>query len=144
MTATVFEPGPALAGGALIGLAAALLMLSNGRILGASGIFSGLLTWQGWRDLWRPLFVLGVVGGAASVTTLSGAVTPAPAASPFLAAVAGLLVGFGALLGSGCTSGHGVCGMARGSLRSVVATLTFMATAALTVFIVRHVMAGAA
>jgi uncharacterized protein len=133
---------PACAGGALIGLAAAALLLLDGRIAGISGIVAGLLTPRSGDTAWRALFVAGLIAG--------GALLPALTADPFdgLAdtaparlVAAGLLVGFGTRLGSGCTSGHGVCGIGRMAPRSLVATATFMATGALTVFLVRHVLA---
>lgn len=132
---------PALAGGALIGLAAAALLVLNGRIAGVSGIVAGLLGPRAGDTAWRALFVAGLVAG--------GALLPALAAEPFRGlgdaaparlVAAGLLVGFGARLGSGCTSGHGVCGIGRMAPRSLAATATFMVTGAVTVFVVRHVL----
>lgn len=134
-----FTPYSALAGGVLIGLAAALLLLCNGRIAGISGILAGLLTPKPGEVGWRLSFLAGLMAGPWLLRLLTGPVTIQIDASPVLLAVAGGLVGFGTRLGSGCTSGHGVCGLARGSLRSIVATLTFMLTAAATVFIMRHV-----
>jgi len=135
---------PALAGGALIGLAAAALLLLNGRIAGISGIVAGLLSPRGGEAAWRALFIAGLIAG--------GALLPALTADPFRGlgdasparlVGAGLLVGFGARLGSGCTSGHGVCGIGRMAPRSLVATATFMVAGAVTVFVVRHVLAVA-
>lgn len=143
---TEFTPISALAGGALIGLAAAWLLLSLGRIAGISGIFAGILApkGSGWFPewSWRLAFVVGLPAGALIYRYLWPEI-PAPvvdAAAP-LAIAGGLLVGFGTRLGGGCTSGHGVCGMARASKRSIAATITFMGVAVVTVFVVRH-MAG--
>ena len=135
-----FTPVSALAGGLLIGLSAALLLLANGRIAGISGILGGALRPQPGEFGWRAAFLAGLLA-AAPVLTLAGVDLPdirIDVGTPVVIA-GGLLVGFGTRLGSGCTSGHGVCGIARGSARSIVATVTFMATAAATVFVVRHV-----
>jgi uncharacterized membrane protein YedE/YeeE len=139
MTIVNFTPYHAAAGGALIGMAALLLLWLNGRIAGISGIVKGLLFGAAdWR--WRALFVVGLVAGAALVYAISGG---APVARPsfpaWLLAAGGLLVGFGTALGSGCTSGHGVCGLGRLSLRSLVATIIFLAAGIATTFVVRHV-----
>lgn len=137
-----FTPFEAVAGGGLIGLAAVLLMLAIGRIAGISGIVSGLLPGSGVRSDdtgWRWAFVAGLIAGPVLMRLLGW---PLPdisiAATVPVIIVAGFLVGFGARLGSGCTSGHGVCGLARGSRRSLTATVTFMLTAAAVVFVVRH------
>jgi uncharacterized protein len=135
-----FTPVSALVGGALIGLAATALYAVSGRIAGVSGIAGGLLR-PGTTDIgWRLLFLAGLVVGA-GLTALGGA---APMlrieASWPLIVLGGLLVGYGTQLGAGCTSGHGVCGIARLSPRSIAATCVFMATAILTVFVVRHVI----
>ncbi|HEX9390522.1 MAG TPA: YeeE/YedE thiosulfate transporter family protein [Usitatibacteraceae bacterium] len=129
----------AAAGGVLIGAAAVLLMYLLGRIAGISGIAAGLLsrTAQGDRG-WRLAFLLGLVAAGFLLKPLASA-TAAPAASLLLLVAAGLLVGFGSVLGSGCTSGHGVCGLGRRSLRSLVATVVFMLAGLITVFIARHV-----
>lgn len=137
---------PALAGGLLIGGSAALLLIALGRIAGISGIFwgavSGIAKLDIGANLWRIAFVLGLIVGPMIVHQMFGLAVPsAPQGSVALAIVSGLLVGFGTKLGSGCTSGHGICGMARFSPRSIVATLTFMAAGFVTVFIVRHVIA---
>ena len=135
-----FDPLPALSGGALIGTAAVLLMLLNGRIAGISGILAGALT-QSLDDRgWRFAFVAGLIV-APFVLGFWGCPLSQPEMpeSWFLIVIAGLLTGFGARLGSGCTSGHGVCGMARLSRRSIAATATFMASAIVTVAITRHV-----
>jgi hypothetical protein len=131
-----------LIGGALIGLASAMLMLSAGRLAGVSGIFGGLLTASADRA-WRIAFVAGLIA-AALIAPLFGAPSPAHLASSNLVlfAIAGLLVGFGSRMGNGCTSGHGVCGFARVSTRSIVATTVFMGVAVLTVAIVRHGFGG--
>ena len=131
-----------LIGGALIGLSAAMMMHFHGRIAGISGILGGLLT--GDRALWRLLFAVGlVVGGGVWLAVQPGQFSMEIQRSPGALAVAGLLVGVGTRMGNGCTSGHGVCGMARFSRRSIVATLTFIATGAITVFIVNHLFNGA-
>lgn len=135
-----FTPWAALAGGALIGVAAAMFVLLNGRIAGISGIVGGLLNPQRGDVLWRVLFVAGMV--LAPVAWLTVAELPEmtiDAGYPLLV-VAGLIVGISTRYGSGCTSGHGVCGISRLSPRSIVATLAFMATGFITVYIVRHVL----
>ncbi|WCS28471.1 YeeE/YedE family protein (plasmid) [Methylobacterium sp. NMS14P] len=136
-----------LAGGALIGASAALLLLANGRIAGISGILGGLLDGRldgrlgaAARDLaWRAAFLVGLLAGPALYRLAAGQWPDirVGASWPMLIA-AGLLVGFGTRLGSGCTSGHGVCGLARLSPRSLAAVATFMAAAIVTVFLVRH------
>ena len=141
---TNFTPIASLAGGALIGASAVLLMASHGRIAGISGIVSRLLPPYGDSGLaGRLVFVLGLLAAPFAVSAATGAaVTQTVSANLVLMAGAGLLVGFGTVWGNGCTSGHGVCGIARLSPRSIVATLTFMAAAAATVFVVRHLMGG--
>lgn len=125
-----------LLGGALIGLAATLMMALHGRIAGISGVLGGLLV--GDRAAWRAWFIGGIIlGGAAMVALMPSAFGGSIDRSLPAIAVAGLLVGVGTRLGNGCTSGHGVCGISRMSKRSIVATLTFIATGALTVFAVR-------
>lgn len=141
---TEFTPLASLIGGTLIGLSAALMMLLEGRIAGISGIASRLL--PPYRDdalAGRLAFIAGLV----AAPFLAGAATGAPVEQTVssdlaLMAAAGLLVGFGSVWGGGCTSGHGVCGLARLSRRSVLATGIFMATGFLTVFLVRHVIGG--
>jgi hypothetical protein len=133
----------ALFGGVLIGLSAAMLLLFNGRIAGISGILNGL----GQRSrsdewLWRVAFLAGLMGAGAITMRLLGQATPSPASVPVLI-VAGLLVGFGTSMGNGCTSGHGVCGLGRLSKRSLVAVLTFMVTAIISVYITHHLLRGA-
>jgi hypothetical protein len=141
---TAFTPISASIGGALIGAAAVLLMASQGRIMGVSGIVARLLPPDAAPDRgWRLAFLAGALA-APAVYALAAGGLPAialPAGLPVLVP-AGLLVGFGTVMGSGCTSGHGVCGLARLSGRSLVATAVFMLTAAATVFAVRHVLAG--
>jgi uncharacterized membrane protein YedE/YeeE len=124
----------ALAGGLLIGAGAALLLLLNGRVAGVSGILASVLGAQAGEQGWRLGFLAGLVVPALVV----GVGQPALPASWTLALGAGLLVGVGTRIGSGCTSGHGVCGLANLSLRSLVATLVFMCSAVVTVFLVRH------
>lgn len=133
-----FTPGAALAGGALIGVSAALLILGAGRILGAAGLFAGALEARGPEDYWRFWWLLGLVAAPALARALIGTPAPVFAAGAPVIVASGLLVGFGARLGSGCTSGHCVCGLARLSPRSLVATLTFMAMGFATVWLVRH------
>ena len=138
-----FTPVSALAGGVLIGAAAALLWVMSGRIAGVSGIVGGLMQPARGDVGWRVAFLVGMVVAPLVYAVVAGGVVPATIApSPPLLVAGGLLVGFGTRLGSGCTSGHGVCGMARLSPRSIIATLTFMAAAFLTVFVVRHVLGG--
>ena len=135
-----FSPWSALAGGALIGLAAAVLVLFNGRIAGVSGVIGGLLKPTRGDVAWRVAFVMGLV--AAPVAFVLAAVVPRPDIQADWGAVwvAGLLVGIGTRYGSGCTSGHGVCGLSRRSPRSLAATVAFMAAGFVTVFIGRHVL----
>lgn len=130
---------PPLAGGALIGASAALLLLANGRIAGISGILGGLLGPSVRDGAWRAAFVIGLLAGPALFRLGAGhwPEVRIGASWPMLV-IAGLLVGFGTRLGSGCTSGHGVCGLARLSPRSFAAVATFMAAAIVTVFLVRH------
>lgn len=137
----VFTPGAALAGGVLIGLAAAMFALLNGRIAGISGILGGLLKPLRGDIAWRAAFVLGLVG-APLVYGLWAALPAVRIDAGYGALVAaGLLVGIGTRYGSGCTSGHGVCGLARLSPRSLAATAAFMAAGFATVFVIRHLLA---
>ena len=140
MTATAFTPFASLAGGALIGAAAVMLMAAKGRIAGVSGIAVRLLPPYGDGEFaGRLAFILGIVAAPPVVLLASGSVpVPTIEAAPPLLAVAGALVGFGAVWGNGCTSGHGICGLSRLSVRSLVATAVFMATAIATVFLTRH------
>ena len=129
-------------GGVLIGISAVLLMALTGRIAGISGIISGLLPPAPASDRsWRLAFILGLVAAPASLRVITGdaLIGPPTVGVPMLIA-AGLLVGIGTTLGSGCTSGHGICGISRLSLRSIVAVLTFMAAAIVTVFVTHHVL----
>jgi uncharacterized membrane protein YedE/YeeE len=134
-----------LSGGLLIGLSAALYLLLNGRIAGISGLAASAvgLTHAGISGLGIG-FIGGIVGGAALASALIRRPELTMTSSPLLLVAGGLIVGFGTRLGSGCTSGHGVCGIARLSPRSLIATATFMAVAALTVFVVRTVFVGGA
>jgi uncharacterized membrane protein YedE/YeeE len=123
------------AGGALIGAAATLLMLGAGRVAGVSGIFGGLLVPAKGDVAWRAMFVLGLlVPGVVAMVVRPAAIGAVPSQPLAVTAAAGLLVGAGTWVGNGCTSGHGVCGISRGSLRSVAATVTFIVTGGLTVF----------
>ena len=129
----------ALLGGALIGGAASGLLYFNGRIAGISNIAAGLLSPRAGEVAWRLSFVLGLLaGGAVLLAGSSSSISTAHPRSLPVLAVAGLLVGLGTRIGNGCTSGHGVCGLARRSRRSLAATVTFMTTGALTVYIVNH------
>src|SRR4051794_26747382 len=140
---TTSTPPFGVIGGALIGLAAVMLMLSLGRVAGICGIVVNAMTDADVMGRsWRLAFILGMPLGALLVTALglkdwSGIAFPAAMPTTILA---GFIVGLGATVGSGCTSGHGICGLARFSKRSVVATLTFMATGAATVFAIRHLI----
>jgi uncharacterized membrane protein YedE/YeeE len=143
MTIVNFTPYSALIGGALIGLAAALFVLLTGRILGISGAFAGVTVPKRGDFAWRAALLAGLLAAPLTYRALGGELLPITITdSPGLLIVAGLLVGFGSRLGSGCTSGHGVCGLARLSPRSIVATTTFLITAMLTVFVMRHVVGG--
>jgi uncharacterized membrane protein YedE/YeeE len=132
-----------LFGGALIGLATAMLMLLTGRIAGISGIFGGLLPLRSSERGWRLAFIAGLIA-APLLAALGGMSPPNPTMPASLAVIAigGLLVGFGSRMGSGCTSGHGVCGTARLSTRSIAATAIFMLVAIVVVAIVRHGIGG--
>jgi uncharacterized membrane protein YedE/YeeE len=135
-----FTPPASFGGGLLIGLGAALLLLANGRIAGVSGIVGGLLRPARGDVGWRLAFVLGLLAAPLGWLALQ-AMPPAQIDHmPALLAAGGLLVGLGTRFGSGCTSGHGVCGIARLSPRSLVATLCFMAAGFATVFVTRHIM----
>jgi hypothetical protein len=127
-------------GGALIGVSACLLLLLNGRIAGVSGILGGLVSsrvYADWR--WRLAFIVGLVAGAGVYGFFIGPLPLEIAANAPTLVLAGLLVGIGTRLGSGCTSGHGVCGLARRSPRSLAATMIFMACGAATVYLIRHI-----
>jgi uncharacterized membrane protein YedE/YeeE len=137
-----FTPLSALAGGVLIGLAVAWRVLGSGRVLGASGLLGGLIPPRAGDWPWRAEAILGLI--VAPVVARALIATPAPMilAGPTTLIAGGLMVGFGTRLANGCTSGHGVCGLARLSPRSLIATLTFMAAGFATVFVVRHVLGG--
>lgn len=138
-----FTPIPSLLGGMILGVAAAFYVLLYGRILGISGIISGLIhSQQGDRD-WRVALILGLLT-APMLTALFFEIRPVIEVNAdwFAVVIAGLLVGFGSHYGSGCTSGHGICGLSRLSPRSLVATLSFMGAGFLTVFVLRHVIGG--
>ena len=141
---TAFTPVQSAVGGALIGLAAVILMAGLGRIMGATGILAGAVQ-PSSRDeaLWRWAVLAGIVTGPLALALLTGALpeVTVPVSTPMLV-VGGLLVGIGVTLGAGCTSGHGVCGLARLSPRSLVAVPVFMMATALTVFVLRHVAGG--
>jgi len=135
-----FDPISAAIGGALIGLAATLLMLLTGRIAGISGILGDLVDLASGDRTWRLAFVVGLIAAPLALAA-GGHALRAPAMPPWpIIVAAGLLVGFGTRLGSGCTSGHGICGIARLSPRSLAATATFMAVAILVVALMRHTM----
>ncbi|MEX0962850.1 MAG: YeeE/YedE family protein [Pseudohongiellaceae bacterium] len=136
-----FTPLSALIGGCLIGLAATLMLWTSGRIAGISGILGGLLAPVNSDTAWRVCFLVGLIGGPLSYMLVSGnALDIVSQASPMVSIVAGLAVGFGTRLGSGCTSGHGICGIARFSARSFLATAVFMVSAIVTVYVTRHIL----
>jgi uncharacterized membrane protein YedE/YeeE len=145
---TEFTPLASAFGGALIGLSAVLLMALNGRIAGVSGIGSSVLPpWTERLDnndlAWRLAFIIGIMMAPLLVQTVSGeAIQQTVSSNISLMVIAGLITGVGSVYGGGCTSGHGVCGMSRLSMRSIIATCTFMATAFMTVFITRHMVGG--
>ena len=137
-----FTPMASLVGGVMIGVAALLLMLLHGRVMGISGILGGIVRPAARDDVpWRLLFVAGALLGPLAVIYLVGRpVDVVSVASGLVLPVAGFLVGLGTAIGSGCTSGHGICGLARLSMRSAAAVGMFMITAVVTVYIVRHVV----
>ena len=140
-----FTPVSAFLGGSLIGLAAVILMATIGRIAGISGIFGGGMTAAKGDRLWRLFFLIGL-SAAPAIAFLFGPKAPViefPVTGAVLA-VGGLLVGIGSQMGNGCVSGHGICGTARLSARSIIATATFMITGIVTVYVSRHIMGGAA
>jgi uncharacterized protein len=141
---TTFTPWASLAGGGLIGLSAVLLMLTLGRIMGATGILAGVFAPASRGDwTWRAVLVLGMMAGPWVVWAVSGSLPVVQVAmSPLTLIIGGLIVGVGVTLGGGCTSGHGVCGLARLSPRSAVAVVVFMASAVVTVFVIRHMIGG--
>lgn len=138
---TEFTPVAGLVGGALIGLSAVVLMGGIGRIAGISGIFRALITGTAG---WQALFLVGMLAGTILAVLLGGFDPDAMAfpGNPVTTVAGGLLVGAGTAMGSGCTSGHGVCGLARLSVRSITSTLIFMGVAGVTVFVLRHVIGG--
>jgi uncharacterized protein len=141
--ATEFTPIASTIGGLLIGLAAVMMMIGNGRIAGVSGILASLLVLRPGGDLaWRGAFIIGILAGA-GLAAVAGVYDPRSVDFPatgILAAIAGLIVGIGTSIGGGCTSGHGICGLARLSTRSVAATGVFMLVAFVVVFITRHML----
>ncbi len=138
---TAFTPATGALGGLLIGLGASLLMLTNGKICGISGILSNAFSSQGFERRWRILFILGLcLGGLIAFYGLNYSFTLRSDLAPVRSIAAGLFVGIGTALGNGCTSGHGVCGIARLSPRSICATVAFMASGILTVWVLRHLI----
>ena len=137
-----FTPGLSLTGGLMIGAAAAMLVLFNGRIAGISGILGGLLSGSHKMLGWRIAFLAGLIGAPALANLLGDPIAPDIEAGWAHILLAGFMVGIGTRYASGCTSGHGVCGISRGSVRSLVATAIFMATGFLTVFVSRHLLGG--
>jgi uncharacterized membrane protein YedE/YeeE len=137
---TTFTPLTGLIGGVLIGLSAFALMAGIGRVAGISSILSGLIDRFPRDRVWRGLFILGLIGGAAIVRASGWAPTPEISTSWPVLVIGGVLVGFGARVAGGCTSGHGVCGVARFSPRSIVALVAFLAVAMITVYLRMHVL----
>lgn len=136
-----FTPVSALIGGVLIGISATLLLLFNGRIAGISGILGGLIIPATGGRMWRALFLSGlIVSGFIYHQVFPGIFYPRPDYPVVLLITGGIAVGFGTRMGGGCTSGHGVCGIGRLSRRSVIATLVFMTTGFITVYIIRHIV----
>ena len=136
-----FTPWMSLAGGIVLGLASALFILVNGRILGISGILGGLLRPVKGDTGWRLAFLAGMLAAPLLYFMVAGPTTPRIDAGWATIVIAGLLVGVGTRYGSGCTSGHGVCGLSRLSPRSLVATVAFMAAGFITVYVIRHIIA---
>jgi uncharacterized protein len=140
---TEFTPVSGLLGGMLVGLSSALMLWGTGRIAGISGIFGGLLTPAQGEVGWRVMFIVGMVLGGLFWPLFTGDRLPVDLQVSWpIMLVAGLLAGFGTRMGSGCTSGHGVCGIGRLAPRSIVATLTFMGSAFLTTYLMRHLIGG--
>ena len=135
-----FTPVSALVGGLLIGLSASLLLWLNGRIAGISGILFGILSSERSERVWRWLFLVGLVLGTLGYLSLSNSPAPVRQGFPVPLLLAGFLTGFGTTRANGCTSGHGVCGLARLSLRSLAATATFLGVGFITTYVVRHVV----
>lgn len=144
MMVTEFTPLASLGGGMLIGLSAVLLMAFHGRILGATGILGGLMRFGDPGDWWlRAMLLIGMAAAPALIAVTTGFAPPVDVPLSNIAVIlGGLIVGVGVSYGGGCTSGHGVCGNARLSRRSIVATLSFMAAAFVTVFVTRHLIGG--
>lgn len=142
MFETAFTPVQSLGGGALIGLAAVILMATMGRVMGATGILAGVVQPNGMSDWsWRVAVLLGMITGPALMLLLTGGLPEIQVpVSTLMLVIGGFLVGIGVTFGAGCTSGHGVCGMARLSPRSIAATITFMITTGITVYVIRHVL----
>ncbi|MBU2993150.1 YeeE/YedE thiosulfate transporter family protein [Octadecabacter sp. 1_MG-2023] len=142
MIETAFTPFQSLGGGVLIGLASVLLMATVGRIMGATGILAGFMQPSSMSDWsWRAALLAGMVSGPLVVMLVTGSMPAVQVpVSTLMLVVGGFLVGIGVTFGAGCTSGHGVCGMARLSPRSIAATITFMITTAITVYVIRHVL----
>jgi uncharacterized membrane protein YedE/YeeE len=140
---TNFTPLPSLLGGVLIGLSASAMLILTGKIAGISGMLGGIVMPRRGETAWRVCFVAGLLVGGAVLTALTSSIRtyPQPIA---LTAIAGLLVGAGTRVSGGCTSGHGLCGISRLSTRSIVATLTFMATGAISVLVFHHLFARGA
>ena len=138
-----FTPAASLLGGILIGVSASAMLLLQGKIAGISGIFAGVLRPARGDTLWKGSFLIGLLFGGVLLRLFLPTAFDFGLVRPFgVLALAGLLVGFGTRLGSGCTSGHGVCGVSRLSARSMVATATFIASGALVVFIINHLLGG--
>jgi len=138
-----FTPLPSLIGGMLIGVSASAMLLFNGKIAGISGIVAGLLNPTKNDTLWRGVFIAGLLAGGLLLRVFSPqAFTIAISRSWVALVLAGMLVGFGTRLGNGCTSGHGVCGLSRFSPRSLIATITFVATGAAAVYVINHLLGG--
>ena len=137
---THFTPLPALIGGITIGVASALSLCLNGKVPGISGLFSRIFTRKSGDTAWRVIFLVGMIGGAMIAFQLEPKSRPMWTPSIGMLIVAGLLVGIGTRLGGGCTSGHGICGIGMGGKDSLVATLVFMGTGMVAVFVVRHLI----
>jgi uncharacterized membrane protein YedE/YeeE len=136
-----FTPYSALAGGVLIGISSAMLLLFNGRIAGISGIMNGVVFAPKNDKAWRLLFLAGLIIGGSIIHWLApGFNSPRQGYPIALLGIGGFLVGFGTRMANGCVSGHGVCGIARLSIRSIAATLTFIATGMITVYVIRHLL----
>lgn len=140
--ATEFTPWAGLIGGAMIGLGATLLMLLTGRIAGVSGILAGAIEMTGKERIWRTVFIAGLLLGGIVFSAGGGNARIWVTDNWPILVIGGVLVGIGTRMGNGCTSGHGVCGLARLSTRSIVASVTFMAVTFVTVYVTRHVIGG--